>query len=832
MLILMHVAVTFKDWSGYKEYITQELEKAYDAEIHIGGKVEVSLITPKLIIHNVYIQYNENKEQKLSDLISVSKIEIRPSLLSLFLFSLQPKSITLLGMKSNKKNLLHIINTKVSNNIVDVVIKDSHISLEDDSNNFVNIKEVNVKKNKKFSGKVKISNNYYDFSGKINITRKNVHINIESNLINILFIGNKNKDKEELKGNLTLTVNNNSNSVSDLVKIINLNLLSHVIPNESIRISSNINVNENEFTMTDVKVDANSVQASGKIQNNRKNGQTDVNISFSKVDLDFMLDDSQKKTDIKDLLEYFKVSIPKNLNLNFNVEAFNINYQKKVLDNFRAILKFADGKVSVNTLLKLPGINNISYLSGKISSNNILSEFNGDLLVEGNDFEPFISCFFPSIKLKENKKNQFTLQSKLHFAPRILSISDIRLLNNEEFLQGSVKVIYTKKHNMIDGKFNVHNFNADKYDYSLLKNLPKIQWLKNLKYDANVKISMNDFTLNDTKVKSLDFLLNIEKGKLVADKIRLYGDDFDITGNTKILMDQQYAKPLLDINLKGNKFNGKVINLPNLIEKKRDSRDQISQIEWSTKQFYFLNNLEGFDANVHINTAEFKTEQSALKDFNLDAVIRNNTITIRQISYTLEHGQVFFQGYLRADSMYTKFFVSNLDTQRFGKIIGINNVSGKMSLSGAIKTEGKSFHDWAHNLSGDINLQAQEIEFTNVNFNSFITNLLDSKNKSEISTLAHVDIYKGNTFFENVSGKTSISNGICSISLQFGIDQASGSISANLALSNFTLISIFRFFFMLPNQSNPVHIDMHLDGPIWRPQMSFDIDKIFVTLKK
>jgi hypothetical protein len=827
----MHVAATFKDWSGYKGYIIKELEKTYDAKVHIGGKVEVSLITPKLTIYNVYIQYNENKKQKLSDLISVSKIEVRPSLLSLFLFSLQPKSITLLDMKSNKENLINIINAKANHNIVDVVIRDSQVSFKNDfadHGNIVNIKEIAVKKNRQFSGEVKIGDNNYDFSGKVNITKKNVHINVESNFINLLFTGSKNQEK--LQGKLTLTINNSSDSVSDLAKIINLSFLSCVIPSENIEISSNINLDENEFTVTDLKIDFKSMLASGTIQNDRKSNHTNVNISFSKIDLDSIQNNSQKTTDIKDILECFREVVPKNLSLNFNMEASNIQYQNRILDNFHTVLKFTDGKVKVNTLLKFPGINNISYLSGKISNNSTLSEFDGDLLVEGNDFGSFISCFFPSIKIKENQENQFTLSSKLHFAPRILSLSDIRLLNDKEFLQGSIKISHTKKRNVIDGGFSMHNLNTDKYDYSLFSSLSKVQWLKNFKYDANIKTSINDFTLNDTKIKDLDFLLKIKKGKLVADKIKLSGEDLDITGNIKVLMDQKYAKPLLDINLTGSKFNGKIITLPNLVETKRNSRNKINQIEWSTKQFNLLDNKGDFDANMQINIAEFKTEQNILKDFKLDAVMRNNTITIKQVNYALEQGRVVFQGYLRSDSIYTKFFISNSDTQRIGKVIGIDNVNGQISLSGAIKAQGKSFHDWANNLSGDVNLQTQGIEFTNVDFNSFITNLLSSKNKSEISTLAHVDIYNGSTFFENVSGKASINNGICSTSLQFGIDQASGSISSNLTLSNFALISIFRFFFIPPGYSSPIYIDMHLDGPIWRPKMNFDIDQIFVTL--
>lgn len=824
VLVLTNVAVTFKDWSRYKEYITQKLEKEYDAKIHIMGKIEASFIMPKLTIRNVYIQYNGHEEQKLSDLVSVGQVEIRPSFLSLFLFSLQPKSITLLDMKSNRQNLFNIVNKKSSNNIMNILIKDSHISVEDD---YINIKEIKIKKNKKFSGKVKINDSHYDFLGKINITKKSIDVNVESKLINLLFQGSK--EQEKVNGNLVLTVNNNSDSISDLVKVINLGLLSHLIPSENIKISSNINMDDAEFMMTDLKVESNSMQAHGAIHNDRKSNHTNVSVKFSKIDLDFIQDNSRKKVDVKDLLECFKRSIPEDLSLDFNIDASNINYQKKILDNFRAAVKFVDSKATVNTLLKLPGINNIFYLSGEVSSNNVLSEFNGNLQVEGNDFESFISCFFPSITINEDKKNQFILHSKVHFAPRVLSISDITLLNHEEFLQGSIKVSYTKKHNMIDGRFSIHNLNADKYNFG---SLYKVQWLKKFNHDVNIKISINDLILNDKKIKSLDFLLNIEKNRLVANRIQVHGEGFDTTGNVRILMDQGHVKPLVDIDFIGKKFNGNIIKLPDFIEKTKTSKNKITQVQWSTKRFDFLNNIENFDANVRINTEAFTIRQSNLKDFHLDALIRNNTITVRQVNYALEEGKVSFQGYMRSDSMYTRFFISELEVSKMSKAVGINNARGQVSLSGTVKTHGKSLYDWANNYLGEVKLGAQKVTFSNIDLNSFITNLLGSKNKSEVVTFANVDIYKGSTSFRNLKGKASISNGICSTGLQFQIDRASGAISANLNLSNFNVDSILRLFFIPPNQSNSVYIDMHLDGPIWNPKVSFEIDKIFATFIK
>ncbi|MCV3769424.1 MAG: AsmA-like C-terminal region-containing protein, partial [Wolbachia pipientis] len=724
----------------------------------------------------------------------------------------------------------YVVNKRA--NKVDLLIKNSQIDFSSNYSKyrgFVNIKKVALKKNGQFTGEVKIDNGNYDFSGKINITQNSVYINIKSNFIKLLFVGDRNREK--LQGKLVLLISNHSDFMDALAKVINLSFLTYVIPSESIKVLSNINLNDSEFTATDLKIDSKSMKASGVIQNNRKNNHINVSINFSKVNLDFIQDNSQRTVSIKDLLECFRKTVPKNLDLDLNIEASNIQYQNRTLDKFYAMLKFIDGEIEIDAFLQFFGTNNVAHLLGKVvsRSNFVLSEFDGDLLVKGDNFKLFVSCFFPFVKIRGNERSQFTINSRLHFAPRILSILDIKLLNDREFLQGSVKIRYTKKHNVIDGIFNVHNFNIDKYNCLLVSDLLKVQWLKNLKYNVNIKVNVNDFMLNNTKIENLGFLLKIENSKFVTSRMKLSGKNFNVIGDIKMSVDQAYVKPLLDISFSGNKFDGGILKLPNLLEVKRDSKNRINKIQWSTEQFNYLKSKENFDANVRINITEFKTGQDVLKDFNLDAVIINNTLIIKEVNYALKYGKVSFQGYLRSGSMYMKFFIIGLDTQRVGQVMEIYNLSGRMNLSGEIRAQGKSFHDWANTLSGDVNLQTQGVKFTNVDFNSFIINLFSSKNKSGISTLTHVGIYNGSTFFGNMIGKIGIKNGICSISIQFEIDQASGSISSNLNLSNFTLISLLRFFFIPPGRS-PVYIDIHLDGPIWYPRMSFDEDLIFNTI--
>ncbi|MBV0900092.1 MAG: hypothetical protein KTV77_05195 [Wolbachia endosymbiont of Fragariocoptes setiger] len=811
-LTVAQLSVKLKDWSSYKDFITHHLENTYNAKVYIIGKVEISLITPKLSIHNVYIKYNNgNAKQRSSDLISMSKIEIKPYFLSLLKFSPKPSSFVLFNMRSNKENLLKIAHK--SGNIDNVIIKNAHINNEDIS---IDIEELEVKKNKKFSGKAKINDNYYNFLGKISITSENIDINIESNMMSLSFKGNKNQ--KTINGSLSIVLNNDSSLINNVIKVININLPYEFLPNEKIKILSEISISESKFAVTNIKIGSSSIQADGMMKHDKKSNHSSINLVFKKFDLDLIESKRQKKIYIKDVLECFKNVIPKNLSLDLNIDSSNIQYRRKILSNLIIGIKFADGKAAVHTVLKLPGINNMFYLSGKISSNDILSSFDGSIEIEGNDFTSFISYFYPTLLITDNKKNSFTFHSKVHAAPRTIYILDATLTNDEEFIQGLIRVNYTKKNNMIDGRVTAYNIHSNRYSFNILN---KADWLKNFMYEVNIKADVRNLLINNQKIKSLDFLLHIEKNKLSANKIKIDGENFNTFGDIKVLTEQKYIKPLININLEGKEFNGNILKLPQFIEKTNRT------MEWSKENFHLLNKLENFDANIHINTETFLMKKSKLKNFNLDALIRNNTATIRQIEYLIHDGKVIFQGHLKPDSIYVKFFVSEIEIDRISEF---NDIKGLVNVNGSMRTQGKSFYDWSNNLSGEVNIRGKKMLLSHLDLDSFITDLLNSKTRAEIVTLTGNKIYKGSTPVYNLNGKATIINGTFSTSLQFATDKSSGSISANLILSNFTVNSIMRLFFIPPNRNNPIYIDAHIDGPILKPKLSFEVEQIFTAL--
>ncbi|WP_458695388.1 AsmA family protein [Wolbachia endosymbiont of Pentidionis agamae] len=824
--LILYVISVFIDLNKYKSVITEELEKIYNAKIFIGGKVEVSIINTEVIIHNVYIKPNASIGKHLSELVTIDKLKIKPAILSLLTFSFKPKSITIYGIKSNKSNLSSMIQIKINDNLTDVVIKKGSIFLEENfsEDGIITIEDVNIKNKKskkEIFGKINLANRSYAFSSKIDVTQQNIDIQADSELLKLKLVGNK--KQEFFNGNLTLKINNNTNIFSKLIKASNVNLLSYLIPKESITISSNLEINKEEFIYSDLKINSDSIEANGKFNRNIKSNNIDININRLKLDT-FL--NYKENIQIKDLLESLNTNVTKNLNLNLVIEAKNVNYYDTILSNLHVSAQIANGIGKINSSLNLPKVDSKLLLSGKISNNRTLSQFDGNLSINGSDFSSALKWLAPSIEVTENKKSKFSLNSRLHIAPKIFLISDIEILSNQEVYQGTIKVKYTKKNNnVVDGELNIYNLNLNKYSYPLEKSLPRIKWIIGSKTHLNISANVNDLILNNSKIRNLSFLLYSQENELITDIIRMHGDHLDAVGKIKALIIGK--TPSIKVDIKGDKFNGNLLKPLGLIKNKTNLVNHT--IEWSKEQFNFLDGFQNFNGNINIHIKEFKTKNSNLKDFSLDAEFKNRIFTIKQLNYLSEDYDVALQGYVRIDKEYaihTRFFISDL---KVNNILG-TRVQGKVNLSGAINAQGKSMYDAINNSFGQISLEGKKINFSNINLDSFISKLLLVKSKSEIIALTNSDMYNGNTLFKKIVGRGDIKDGICSTSLTFHIEKASVSMSANILLLNATMVSIFRLFFIPNHQSDPVHIDMHIDGQVLNPKISFEVDKIYSTL--
>ncbi|XGA08781.1 MAG: AsmA family protein [Wolbachia endosymbiont of Xenopsylla cheopis] len=835
LLSLLYAVPSFINWnSKYKSYIEQKLKEVYGTQVNISGNIEVSFMPVKMVIHDLYIKH-ENESYLSSKSTTIGKLEFRPSFLSLVKFVPSPKKVIIHGLATDMQNLYRM--TKTESNIKSVSIINSDIDIG--KKDKIHIKTATfkgTKANRKITSTFTLRQNNCNLNASMDLIKYNtyqVDVKVSSNFLNIGLVGKQ--DQNSFKGKLTAKANN-------LLSVISGTEATKQIADRAFELTSDIHVNNGELKIHNLGFNSEAIKGNGEIVYNQNNTYN-VGINLEKIDIDYLFFNQREINHdrLNSILENFRLIIPDYINANSIIKAQEVKYNGKILSDVEFKTSVHNGKAGINLALALPGNNNSMGITGEISNNKIVSSFKGILSAQGEDIDSLSEWLLP-ILIKDdlkNESNKFEFSSHVYVAPRIFMISDAKVLTDEGNLHGEVRVKYNKKINIIDGKIDVNDINFDKYSLNLSTKIEKdklpMQWLRDSKFNIKFKASVNNFIIRNNQIKKINFLVNTIKDKLSIDDINLVGDNIDISGNVKVTTDFKTIKPTLEVNLNGKEFNSALFELPDLVTKTKalQTRNETMKIMWSRHDFNFLK-LNEFNGNININVKKFKTKSNILKDLKLNTVLKDGLISVKQLEYGVAGGYVIFQANIGTGSqpsLVSSFSIANLDISHMAKLLDIDSLAGNISMSGSIKTEGKSVYEWVSKAVGKVSIAARGINFVGVDLDSFIVNLLKSKSKSDIASLTQVSLYSDSTSFTTIDGNAQIQNGICSTSLQFMINNASGSISSNISLLQFTTISFLRLFFIPPEKSNPVYIDLNLTGPIWQPKVNFNIDDLYSIIK-
>ncbi|GHM57983.1 MAG: hypothetical protein sL5_01030 [Candidatus Mesenet longicola] len=835
LLSLLYAVPSFINWnSKYKSYIEQKLKEVYGTQVNISGNIEVSFMPVKMVIHDLYIKH-EDESYLSSKSTTIGKLEFRPSFLSLVKFVPSPKKVIIHGLATDMQNLYRMTKTESNIKSISIINSDINIGKKDK----IHIKTATLKgtkANRKITSKFILRQNDYNLNASMDLIKRNtyqVDAKVSSNFLNIALVAKQ--DQNSFKGKLTAKANN-------LLSVISGIEATKQIADQAFELTADIHVNNDELKIHNLGFNSEAIKGNGEIVYNQSNTYN-VGINFEKIDMDYLFFNQREINHdrLNSILENFRLTIPDYINANSIIKAQEVKYNGKILSDVEFKTSVHNGKAGINLALALPGNNNSMGIIGEISNNKIVSSFKGILSAQGEDIDSLSEWLLP-ILIKDdlkNESNKFEFSSHVYVAPRIFMISDAKVLTDEGNLHGEVRVKYNKKINIIDGKIDVNDINFDKYSLNLSTKIEKdklpMQWLRDSKFNIKFKASVNNFIIRNNQIKKINFLVNTIKDKLSIDDINLVGDNIDISGNVKVTTDFKTIKPTLEVNLNGKEFNSALFELPDLVTKTKalQTRNETMKIMWSRHDFNFLK-LNEFNGNININVKKFKTKSNILKDLKLNTVLKDGLISVKQLEYGVAGGYVIFQANIGTGSqpsLVSSFSIANLDISHMAKLLDIDSLAGNISMSGSIKTEGKSVYEWVSKAVGKVSIAARGINFVGVDLDSFIVNLLKSKSKSDIASLTQVSLYSDSTSFTTIDGNAQIQNGICSTSLQFMINNASGSISSNISLLQFTTISFLRLFFIPSEKSNPVYIDLNLTGPIWQPKVNFNIDDLYSIIK-
>ncbi|AAZ68170.1 AsmA family protein [Ehrlichia canis] len=852
LLLFLIISPFFINWNSYyASHILKQIEDISDYVTVKGvGSVTGKLILPKIIVNNLYIE-GHGKLSTHKSTILVNQLELKISLLSLLLFSPKVNTITVDGLSIPLGNLVSLFSSfqGKSFNINTFNIVNSVVNTDYDGTSFnskpISIKEGSIKTingAKVINGLLSIGKNDYNLVGDVSVNEDHNKINAnvysQSTKVTLSGVASGNKFDGVVLANGT----DFSQFINDISETNKTSIFSFINSNEEFSLSANLKLSGQSFELNDLKVSTDSIDGIGKIVCSSY-ASCDASVDFSKINIDH-LSGSNNGSDAYSkesrTLDYFNTLISENLDYKVKISAKEIKYHDEVSSNLALDFEVLKGKININKMtVMLPGNNNVLSIEGSIGSSDLISSFNGKLKVVGDDFVSFAKWLFP-IQINLESSSKFSIQSDLYLAPRVFSLSNVEILTkNFGDAEGQLKIKYDKKSRSVSGSIGLSNIDFDLYKVNEelnLENFMPMKWLKDIKYKINVETRLSNFLIQKQRVDNLSFLVSIVQGKFGIDKIRFSGaDGSDLSGFVKASIGSQDLKPKISVNLKGNKFSTAFIKFPALIHDVVDASNKVTNIKWLNHDLKFYG-LEHVDGDIDINIKNFVAKNNALTDFVFSSSLKDSLMSINKLMFKIDDGFVSTSGKVgigsNTSSLSAVISVANIGLNNLLQYARVDGVTGNVSISGSIQTQGKSLVDWVNALEGKMEIVAKGVNVDGVDFNKFIIDLLDAKSKSDVVALTQIGLYDNNTVFNFINAGANISRGNVISSLQFAIDNASGVASANVSLLQFAVTSKVRLSFMRPGVSLPANIDMSLYGQLWQPKMSFNVNSLYEEIVK
>ena len=852
LLLFLVVSPFFIDWNSYyASRVLKQIENISDKmNVKSIGNVSGTLIMPKIIVNNLHIEGQGSVPDHKSTIL-VDRLELKVSLLSLLLFSPKVDIVTINGLNIPLGNFMDLLSTSKGKqfnmkvfNIVNSVIN-THYDGTSFSSKPISIKNANIKtvnNIKVINGLLNVGKTDYNLVVNLSPDKEQYRVdgNIYSESTKVTLSGVA--DDNKFDGLVVANGNNFAEFINDISKTNKTSIFSFINSNEKFSLSTNINVENKAFKLSNFEVMTDSLEGSAVLSCTNYNS-CDMNVDFAKIDIDHLSSNKGNMYGEKEsrTLDYFNTLISKDLNYNIKVGAKEIKYHKQVSSDLMLDLQVVDGKINVNKITAmLPGNSNVLHVEGNVSSNNLISSFHGKLKVIGDDFSSFIRWLFPiEVDLRSGSINKFSLESDLYIAPRVFSLSNFGILTDSfGDAKGQLKIKYDKRNSFITGNVDIRNVDFDKYLFNRQLNIASfmsMKWLKDMGYSIQFDTNVDDFIMRKQHVNNLSFLVNVAHGRFGIDRIRFNSaDGSNLNGFIKAFVGSQDVKPNISVNLRSNKYNSAFIKFPILIHNIVDESKRIVGMKWSNEDLHFYG-LENVDGNIDIKIKNFVFPNNNLIDFVFSSSLKDNLMSINKLMFKVNDGFVSTSGKIgmgsNSSSLSAVLSIANIKLSDLLDYVNVNDVTGNISISGSIQTQGKTLVDWINSLDGKMEIVAKGVNVSGVDFNKFIVNLLDAKNKSDIAALTQISLYDNSTIFNIINAAANIKKGTISSSLQSTIDNANVVASSNISLLQFSVVSLARFSFVPSGSSSPYHIDMSLQGQLWQPKMSFDVHALYEMIK-
>ena len=877
-LLAIVVAPYVIDWNArYGGYVFEQLGAAASgsgASVRALGKMKGRVLTPKLTVNNLYFECGE-EVQGCSGAVSIEKLELNLSLRSLIFGALEVKSMDMYGVRTDVHSLSNMLTSSALGAAYKIRVFDSSIvadssAISGSNRNAVYIRSGEIKSNSgDFSAdaELMIGGNKYKFVSKLktNAESKVASIELTSANTSIVLHGNQgfslsDGENNPTSGKFAWSVNANTSNMSELAEAIgvagDIDILSYITSREGLSLTADVKSGYNgawEVSNFDVKSAIIAGSANGTCD---KKLSCEAKLAFSLIDMDELFGNGvvdngdTYRASLGSAMGKRVAGVLSNLDMRFGLDVKEIRYKGNTSKNLVADAYIREGKLAIDRLLlDLPGVNNRLYISGGThkEEGDIVPRFTGKFNAEGEDIDEILEWIFPIQHNKEGSVGgNFVLDSDLYIAPRVIALRNITMRSGRANVMGDLKYKYGRRGGAVVGKIVVSNFTADVYNFDenfdFKRKMKEFTWLRNIVFPMQLAVKFRDFTVANRRIGELSFLADVSNRKIGIERIRFSAVDSkdstsEVRGYAALTLSSQGVRPRLLLNLDSEQYSSEFLWIPKFINyeskgsnnKKGRTAQSQQKLRWS-KSPIDLSCFEGMDGSINIKVKKVLFGDVTVSDFLLLSALKEGIMSIDKLAFRQgKRGSVDISGNLGMGDISSISVVVAASNLAIGGNKEKDILRGNVSFSGTLQAQGKNVLEWVNSVKGKLKFAARRFDVKGVDFNGFITDLFNTETKAEVASLSRVYLYRGNTVFDTFEGEANIGDGSVVSSLSFRLASAVGAASLNLFLPQFSITSLCRFSFIPPGDKTrtPASIDMNLQGYLWQPNPTFDIDKLF-----
>lgn len=872
----------FVNWNAlYEGYAFEQLGvalKGSGSVVKTVGNIKGGFTPPRLTVNNLYVECDA-KDQGWYGQLSVEKVELNLSLTSLILGVPKVKSMNLYGLRTDVNSLAHIVSSQAAAGVGQVTLSDAVISTNTSKSsdptprNAVYIKRGHIKtKDGTYlsNAELRIGSGKYNLVSRLALVveqRSVAEVELSSSSSRVVLSGSGQGVKQGVRNPFSRSewvLDARTADLSEFSQVIALatgiDVLGNINSKEAMSVTARAKRTEEhgfELSNLEIKSDSLSGQASATC---RGANSCDAKLVFSSIDLDTLYRRDVQNVEYRATyagglpgLHFLKDMV----SLNVELLIKEIRYRGGTSQNLVARASVDSGKIAIDQLLlDLPGKNNVLQVSGSAvhSEGDSIPRFVGTINSTGDDIDTLLSWVSP-IRPKAEQRGQsgsFVLVSNLYMAPRVIALPDIKLASNNTKVVGNLKYKYGHRGSNIVGALTVSGFSTGGYNvenFDVKRDLTSFNWLRNISVPMQLSLQFRDFTLGSRFIDELSFLANISNRKMSIEKIHFAASDSSnapssLSGFARVFLSSKGLRPKVLLNLRGDSYSAEHMWVPRLLLRDAESMvsddanygdergSRMSRLIWS-KQPLDLSSLEGVDGSVNVKVGNVVFGSRVLKDFILTSKLKEGVMSIDDLSFKQGKGKVKISGNVGMGEVSSASLIVSATNVSIGGEPGAEGFSGNVSVSGSLQTQGKNMLEWANAVKGKLKFAARMLNVKGVDFDGFITDLFRSESKSDVAALTRVYLYRGNTIFEKLDGDVTIDRGAATSTLQFRIKSAVGGASVNFMVPQFSLKSLCRFTFIPPGgKSGARNIDMTMQGYLWQPNPTFDIDRLYDIVRE